>query len=510
MDANLEETRNKLLGSLLEFIQFFYYARTGRKFQLSNPQGRETHFISICRELTRVFNGEIKLLNINLAPRYGKSEILIHFCAWAFAHYPSCNFIYASYAMSLAKKQTQTIRSIMKMKEYKMMFGDLICEDTSAKDNFETNAGGAVFASGVGGPILGRGAGVRGVPHFSGCILLDDLHKPVDVKSDIKRESVPEWFYNTVEGRRNGLVDNITPIIHIGQRVHEEDAKAIIMKPENGWNNLVIQSLDEHENALYPEIHSREMLLEMKRVKPYVFAAQHQQDPLPAGGVVFKPEWFVLTENDPEIISTFLTVDTAETEKNYNDATVFSFWGLYKIKHELSETGLFGLHWIDCIETWIEPKDLEDEFMQFYTGCMRYRIKPTMAVIEKKSTGVTLSSVLQKYQGLQVIPLNRTVAERSKADRFLDCQYYAANRLISLPEYGRHTHKCIDHMRKITLNDSHSRDDICDTFADAVKIALIDKVIITRTASNTDYKSISSQLYSGQHAMDRLKKKAYR
>ena len=34
---------------------------------------------------------------------------------------------------------------------------------------------------------------------------------------------------------------------------------------------------------------------------------------------------------------------------------------------------------------------------------------------------------------------------------------------------------CVEHMTKVTANDSHRHDDIADTLADAVKIALIDK-----------------------------------
>ena len=36
---------------------------------------------------------------------------------------------------------------------------------------------------------------------------------------------------------------------------------------------------------------------------------------------------------------------------------------------------------------------------------------------------------------------------------------------------------CINHMSKITANDTHRHDDICDTLVDAVKICLIDKDI---------------------------------
>ena len=44
---------------------------------------------------------------------------------------------------------------------------------------------------------------------------------------------------------------------------------------------------------------------------------------------------------------------------------------------------------------------------------------------------------------------------------------------------------CLNHMRKITLNDSHRFDDIADTHCDAIKLALIDQ-IIPKTYINQD------------------------
>src|SRR5689334_23321079 len=105
-EANLEwlTFRQKMMGSLLEFTRIFYYIRTGRKFDLSFPPGRESHYITICRALTSVLDGKCNRIIINVPPRYGKTELVIHFIAWALAQYPDSNNLYISYAHSLAKK----------------------------------------------------------------------------------------------------------------------------------------------------------------------------------------------------------------------------------------------------------------------------------------------------------------------------------------------------------------------------------------------------------------------
>ena len=99
------------------------------------------------------------------------------------------------------------------------------------------------------------------------------------------------------------------------------------------------------------------------------------------------------------------------------------------------------MHWIDCWELWCEPKDLAPNFTQFFTECMRYPVKPTMAAIEKKSTGTALLSVLSDFRGLHIVDIERNkmseVQRRpglvTKTQRFLDCQPYIASKLISLP-----------------------------------------------------------------------------
>ncbi len=508
-NTNIEDDliHHKLVNSLLYFTQIFYKIRTGRRFELSYPVGRESHFITISKGLVQVFDGKIKKLMITVPPRYAKTELAINFVAWSMAQYPDSNYIYTSYSHSLAKKQTQTIRSILQLKEYQEIFGVKLKDDTSAKDNFETTENGSVYAAGAGGSITGRGAGLKGVDRFGGARIIDDIHKPNEAYSEVIRQSVKDWYYDTFASRANSPN---TPIIYIGQRVHEDDLAANLLK-EGDWNLIELRALDEAGNALYPEMHTVEELKKMEKVSPYIFWAQYQQNPQPAGGGIFKEDWFVLHEEEPNILATFITCDSAETEKSYNDATVFSFWGLYKIKLRDIETDTYGLHWLDCWEMRIEPKDIENEFLNFYSVCNKYKIKPSIAAIEKKSTGVTLISTLKGYQGIRIIEIERTRASGSKIDRFIEAQPYVASRVISLPAYGKHTAMCIKHCKGITANNSHRFDDIADTMYDAIKIGLIDKTIANIKLNEEDNSNnLARTIMSTANRIDQLKKKAYR
>lgn len=491
IDPALEE-KYRLCGSLLEFTQIFYKLRTGRLFNLTYPDSRESHFISIARALMRVYRGETNKLIINVPPRYGKTEMLIHFVAFGLANFPDSNFIYTSYSHSLAAKQTQTIREIMQMSHYLKIMGVRLKADTQAKDNFETTNNGSVYAVGAGGTITGRGAGVMGVDRFSGAFIMDDMHKPDEVTSDTVREAVIEWFFNTASSRVNG--PNV-PFIFIGQRLHEGDLPSRLIQ-SGEWELLSLPALDVAGNALNPGMHDVPALIKMERESPYVFASQYQQNPQPAGGGIFKPEWFYLTDEDPEILITFITSDTAETDKTYNDASVFSFWGIYRVP----ETEEFGLHLIDCKEVRVEPKDLETEFMCFYTDCLRYKVKPLVAAIENKSTGVTLSSVLKKVRGLRIVQIERTKASGNKTARYLEIQPYVAAKLISLTKGSHHVENFLEHMRRITANDSHLHDDIADTVYDAIKLVLIDKYLIRSLTGENDTKKAQTIMKSFKSA----------
>ncbi len=482
IDFDKEELSAILKGSLFEFTRTFYPILTGREFIISNPPGREPHTISICRALTKAARLELEQhrLVINVPPGHGKSTLVSMWIAWTLAQYPDSRYLYISYSKVLAAKHTETIKRIVSLAHYRYLFDVQIRHDSKAKDAWQTTAGGAVAAFGSSGAITGQDSGLPGLDRFSGATIVDDAHKPDEAYSDTIRTSVIDNYRETIQQRCRGI--NV-PIIFIGQRLHEDDLAAYLLNGKDGhkWDKVILKSIDNAGNALYPEAFPLSMLKIRQEKDIYVFASQHQQDPQPAGGALFKPEWFVQLDFEPAILQTFITADTAETNKSYNDATVFSFWGMYEIETMGRKTGEMGLHWLDCAELRIEPKDLKDSFLDFWQDCMRHKVPPLLAAIEKKSTGVTLVSVLKELRGISVRDIERTRASGSKTQRFLEIQPHIAARKISFTEGARHAQLCINHMSKITANDTHRHDDIADTCADAIKIALIDKTINIRT-----------------------------
>jgi predicted phage terminase large subunit-like protein len=497
-EPNLEllELKSRLQGSFLLFCQFFYKHLHQREFILSNPNGRESHFITCARALSKCARLEDVRLILNLPPGHGKSTLLVMWVGWTMSMYPDSQYMYISYSKKIATKQTELIKRLISLHEYKTLFGIKIQHDSKAKEYFKNTHGGTVAAFGASGSITGFDAGLPGLARFSGALIVDDAHKPDEVHSDTIRESVIQNYKETVSQRVRGI--NV-PIIFLGQRLHEADLPAFLLEQGDGttWKNVILRSLDDAENALYPEAFPKDMLLTLREFSPYVYASQHQQNPIPAGGALFRPEYFPKLSEEPEFLMTFITGDTAETDKKWNCPTVFSFWGLYKYYDE------YALHWIDCIEQWVEPKDLKPLFIDFLTTCRRHKKPPRLAGIEKKSTGTTLLSILNEERGIEIRDIIRD--QTSKTQRHLNCQTYIYQKRITFTEDANHVDMCISHMSKITANGTHAKSDIADTLSDAVLMALIDKTIYYEDKNQIN--KISEQIHAQVNQRLNLMKK---
>src|SRR5579872_1506909 len=262
VDLDKETMVAELQGSLLEFCKVFYPLLTGRDFIISTPLGRESHAITISRALTRAARLQIPShrLIINVPPGHGKSTFLCMWVAWTLSKYPDSRYLYISYSKSLAAKHTETIKRIINLRHYQYLFDISIRWDSKAKEFFQTTAGGSVAAFGSSGAIVGQDGGLPGLERFSGAVIIDDCHKIDEAHSETIRQNVIENYRETIQQRARGI--NV-PYIFIGQRVHEADLAAYLLEGYDGyeWESVILKSLDENGNALYPEAFPKESLL---------------------------------------------------------------------------------------------------------------------------------------------------------------------------------------------------------------------------------------------------------
>lgn len=283
-----ELIRAKLVSESLLFTRYFFRERFKRGFVVNS------HHTAICEAIDRVLLGKTKRLAISIAPRYGKTELAVkNLIALGLAINPASKFIHLSYSQSLALDNSEEARDFINEAEYKRIFPWVIMDKSStAKNKWYTSEGGGVYATATGGQITGFGAGEvdqedinefisESNNKFAGAIIIDDALKPDDADSDLKRERVNQRFETTIRSRTNS---RNTPIIVIGQRLHENDLIGYLRTNEpDEWEfiDLPCISVDENGNevALWEFKQTLAELQKIREADERVFETQYQQNP---------------------------------------------------------------------------------------------------------------------------------------------------------------------------------------------------------------------------------------
>lgn len=279
---------------LLDFTNIMFREKTGHNFIIGKHQRL------ICNALDKVVAGQTKRLIINIAPRYGKTELVSKmFIAQGLALNPASKFIHLSYSDDLVRDNSREINEMVRSPYFTDLFPEVQVTDTGAK-LWRTSAGGGVYAVAAGGQVTGFGAGqtddesvldemTASGAKFAGAIVIDDPLKPDDALSDVAREKVNNRFDSTIRSRVNS---RNTPIIIIMQRLHEKDLCGYLLANEpNEWEVLSLPCLTYDEqgepHALWELKHNVADLLHLQEVNSYVFETQYQQNPKPREGLMY-------------------------------------------------------------------------------------------------------------------------------------------------------------------------------------------------------------------------------
>lgn len=288
MSGGMDYLRAWCLSGMLNYVRFVFSQVYKRPFLDGS------HHIAICDALDRVLCGKSRKLIINIAPRYGKTELAVKaFISAGLAMNPAAKFIHLSYSDDLAHDNSEEIRDIVKSDEYRALFPYVEIKDGSdSKKKWVTTAGGGVYATSTGGQITGFGAGAVdgevGSGRFAGAIVIDDPIKPEDALSDTRREKVNQRFETTIRNRVNS---RSTPIVIIMQRLHENDLCGYLTKAEPGeWEVLSLPAVVDgggEEKPLCSFKHTLEELYKIRDINPYVFETQYMQNPTPMEGLLY-------------------------------------------------------------------------------------------------------------------------------------------------------------------------------------------------------------------------------
>ena len=303
-----------------------------------NPTySRQWYHTLIADRCQALIEGEIRNLMIFVPPQHGKSEILSrNFPAWAFGYNPDLKIVGCSYSSDLAKQFSRSIQRIMDSPEYHRIFPHTQLNGSNVRtvagsylrnvDMFEiVGRKGFYKAQGVCGSLTGTAVDIA--------IIDDPVKDAIEAYSSTYRERVWDWYTSVLMTR----LHNESRQLFIMTRWHEDDlAGRILQKEPDKWEVVSIpairESLDDGNDAdprmpgeaLWPERHCLERLIEAQKRSPRVFTALYQQHPTADGGNIIKKEWFrTIPESEfkrrrgTEPIVFFL--DTAYTNKTTND-----------------------------------------------------------------------------------------------------------------------------------------------------------------------------------------------
>jgi predicted phage terminase large subunit-like protein len=412
------------------------------------------HQARICRALERVYTGRTTRLIINVPPRSGKTEVAVKaFIAWTMGLAPDSEFIHASYSKRLATANAYDIRAMMQHEAYRLVFPWLrLQDDSKAKDEFRTTAGGIVYATGADGTITGYGAG-KMRDGFGGAIIIDDPHKAGEATSSVMRQNVIDWYQTTIQSRLN---KTDTPIIVIMQRLHEEDLSGWLLSGGSGetWEHLVIPARDESGESFWPEQFPPEMLDRLELTSPYVFAGQYMQRPAPLGGGIFKDEWWRYFDAMPPIKHRSIYADTAQKTKEQNDYSVLQCWGVTPDNQMVMLDMARGKWEAPELET-MARAFWQKHHSQPYHGPLR------TFKVEDKVSGTGLIQKL-KREGIPIVPIQRNV---DKVTRAFDAAPYIQSGNVYLM---RTTPHLADFLSEAAVFPNGTHDDMIDATMSAI------------------------------------------
>lgn len=410
-------------GGLIEFVRYFWSI-----LEPQTPLVDGWPLEAICEHLEAVTFGDITRLLINVPPGFMKSLVTdVFWPAWEWGpmEMPHLRYVAFSYAAGLTERDNGKFRDLILSPQYKELWGHVFRARKIGEVKITNNKTGSKLATSVGG----IGTGERGDR-----ILLDDPHNVKEGESEAVRGETVRWFRESLSNRLNDMRQSA--IVVIMQRVHELDVSGTIiaegfadyvhlmipMEYDPGRHcETVIGWSDprtEDGELAWPERFPQDVVDGLRTsLGPYAYAGQYQQAPAPRGGGIFKSEWWQLWEspNDefPPMEYVLVSADTAYTEKEENDPTGCTVWGVWRENGAPRVMLLYA--WRKRLEMHgkYEPR-LPDETNAEFTRrtqpswglvewlaytCRRY--KADTLLIEGKASGLTALQEMRRLHGTE-------------------------------------------------------------------------------------------------------------
>ena len=414
---------------------------------------------TVCSELELFYSDAMQgvrpVLILGAPPQHGKSDIVSRYLpAWIFGQNPDVAIGGLSYGKDLASDMNRDVQRIMMGDEYKTLFPSsslnkkrVVNVDVEAKRNSETfeivDHKGRYVSQGVGGPLTGKRLDIG--------IIDDPIKNAQEALSQTVKDGIWNWYITTFQTR---LSQNSGQII-MATRWSVDDLSGRIMDINPRARSLAFPAISEDGEALVPELHSLEKLQEQKEgMSEYFWSAMYQQNPVPAGGNIFKDAWWKDYTILPQISYRVIFADTAQKTGTQNDYSVFQCWGYTSTKQAVL---------IDQIRGKWEAPELLTQARNFWSK--HYAAQWVGALrsmnVEDKVSGTGLIQTLRR-EGIPVLPIQRST---DKITRAYDAAPYIESGNVLLPQTAPWLS---DYLAEFAAFPNGAHDDMVDPTMDAV------------------------------------------
>jgi predicted phage terminase large subunit-like protein len=389
-----------IIGSdLYAFIRASFPIVSGGRQFLPN-----WHVEAMAYELSEVMRGITRRLIITVPPRSLKSICAsVALPAFALGHDPSRRIICVSYSEGLARKHANDCRALMRSDLYRRIFpAARISPAKDTETEVMTTARGSRLATSVGGTLTGRGGNL---------LIIDDPLKPQDAHSESARESLKQWYSNTLLSRLDHKTEG--SIIIVMQRLHPDDLVGHLLE-QGAWRHLNLPAIAEEEtivrlgpnrshrrrvgDLLHPQRESQVALDELKAsMGSMEFAAQYQQTPVPIGGNLIKWSWFKSYDTPPTPQSGDKIIVSWDTALSSSQLADYSACVVLLARREM-------IYILDVVRARLEYPDLKRAVLEQHNR-WRHVASNYALLIEKKGSGLSLIQDLYR-EGIHAVAVD--------------------------------------------------------------------------------------------------------
>lgn len=481
------QEREKYEGSLIEFAEYVWPV-----IEPAIPFIRGWAIEAIAEHLEYVTYGHIKRLLINVPPGFTKSlftDVFWPAWEWGPKNMPWTRYVCASYSNHLTERDNMRCRNIVISDRYKKMWGSRfgISNEQFTKIKFANNKTGWKLATSV----SGIGVGERG-DRF----IIDDANNTMEMESEQVRYTTNMWFTEVVPDRLNSPKDSA--IVVIQQRLHEEDVSGVALSREMGYTHLMIpmeydpgrhcrtvlgyrpdgeeitweDPRTEDGELAWPIRFTPEVVARIKNDKgPFAWAGQYQQSPVPRGGAIIREEYWQdwQEERYPSFEFLLASLDTAYTEKEENDASALSVWGVFRDEA--------GNPKVMLVWSWQERLEFHKLVQKVIEMCIP-SLCPKGAgpsfpcdklLIEAKATGISVGQEIHRlirHTGRIGVELLNPAKLGDKVTRVHAIEHLFTDKMIYAPRGRAFVEMMVD---QCAVFPKGSKDDLVDTMSQALR-----------------------------------------